>query len=375
MGRRPLRQGRGRASAIAGGVHLLKLAALHSSYPAPQLRMDTHGMLLKVGELARRTGLTVRALHHYDSIGLLHPTGRSDGGYRLYGRDDVARLHGIQALRRMGLSLADVAQLLDGGAFELPAILARQIDVLDQEIAQAQALRERLDIVRTILAGGGQPGIDDWLASLSMMNTFEQYFSAGELKLVFERWKRCKAEWPPLLQAVREAMDREVPADSIELQPLARRWMDVSARWMEGDMALLNRWGSMMRAQPGLPLPAGMDRTLLGYINQAVQLRLVVLARYITSDELQQLDKMLEPEWRALGERAERLIRDGVPPQDASARQLAGDWQTLLDRFVRHDGALQEKLLAAYDSEPLLQAGAVFTPEVRRYVRQAAGGA
>ena len=329
-------------------------------------------MLLKVGELARRTGLTVRALHHYDSIGLLHPTGRSDSGYRLYGRDDVARLHGIQTLRRMGLSLADVAQLLDGGAVTLPAILARQIGVLDQEIAQAQALRERLSVMQSILAGGGQPEIDDWLVSLSMMNTFEQYFSAGELKLVFERWKRSKSEWPPLLQAVREAMERGVPPDSFELQPLARRWMEVSARWMDGDMALLKRWGSMLREQPGLPLPPGMDSTLLEYINQPVQLRLAALAKYITADDLQRLDKTLDPEWRALSERAERLIGDGVPPHGASARQLASDWQNLVDRWVRHDSALRERLLAAYDNEPLIQAGAVFTPEVRHYVRQAA---
>ncbi|MEP7099874.1 MAG: MerR family transcriptional regulator, partial [Burkholderiales bacterium] len=161
--------------------------------------MDTDGMLLKVGELARRTGLTVRALHHYDSIGLLQPIGRSDSGYRLYNRDDVARLLGIQTLRRMGLSLADVAQLLDGGAVTLPAILARQVGVLDQQIAQAQTLRDRLSVMQAILAGGGEPEIDDWLASLSMMNTFEQYFNAGELKLVFERWKRCKSEWPPLV--------------------------------------------------------------------------------------------------------------------------------------------------------------------------------
>lgn len=329
-------------------------------------------MLLKVGELARRTGLTVRALHHYDSIGLLHPTGRSDSGYRLYSRDDVARLHGIQTLRRMGLSLADVAQLLDGGAVTLPVILERQIGALNQEIAQAQALRERLSVMQSIIAGGGQPEIDDWLASLSMMNTFEQYFSAGELKLVFERWKRCKSEWPPLLQAVREAMERGVPPDATLLQPLARRWMDVSARWMDGDLALLKRWGSMLREQPGLPLPPGMDRTLLEYINQAVQLRLAALAKYISADELQHLDKTLEPEWRALSERAERLIGDGVPPHCASARQLASDWQNLVDRFVRHDSALREKLLAAYENEPLLQAGAVFSPEVRHYVRQAA---
>lgn len=329
-------------------------------------------MLLKVGELARRTGLTVRALHHYDSIGLLRPTGRSDSGYRLYSRDDVARLHGIQALRRMGLSLTDVAQLLDGGAVTLPGLLERQIVSLDQEIAQAQALRERLTTMRSLLVGGGQPEIDDWLTSLSMMNTLEQYFSAGELKRVFEQWKRCESEWPPLLQAVREAMERSVPTDSFELQPLARQWMELSARWMDSDLVLLKRWGSMLSEQPGMPLPPGMDRALLDYIDQAVQLRLATLTKYLSAEDLQRLDKTLAPEWRALGERAERLIRGGVPPHGASARQLASDWQNLLDRWVRHDSALLARLLAAYDNEPLIRAGAAFTPEAWHCVRQAA---
>jgi DNA-binding transcriptional MerR regulator len=47
---------------------------------------------MRVGEVARATGLTVRALHHYDEIGLLVPSGRSDAGYRLYGEADVERL-------------------------------------------------------------------------------------------------------------------------------------------------------------------------------------------------------------------------------------------------------------------------------------------
>jgi len=337
--------------------------------------MDTSGMFLKVGELARRAGLTVRALHHYDEIGLLRPTGRSDSGYRLYSRDDFARLHGIQTLRRMGLSLADVALLLDGGTVSLRAILARQIEALDQEITQAQALRERLGVIQSVLAGGGQPEIDDWLSSLSMMNTLEQYFSAGELRLVFDRWKRCASEWPPLLQAVRQAMERGVPTDSPDLQPLARQWMEVSARWMDGDLALLNRWGSMLREQPGLPLPDGIDRSLLAYISQAVQLRLAALAKYVSADELQRLDKTLEPEWRALSERAERLIGEGAPSHGESARQLARDWHDLLDRMARHDADLRERLESAYENEPLVQAGMAFTPEARRYVLQAAGGA
>lgn len=59
-------------------------------------------LLLKVGELATRTGLTVRTLHHYDTIELLKPSARSEASYRLYNQDGVARLHAIQALRHMG---------------------------------------------------------------------------------------------------------------------------------------------------------------------------------------------------------------------------------------------------------------------------------
>jgi DNA-binding transcriptional MerR regulator len=330
-------------------------------------------MLLKVGELAKRTGVTVRALHHYDSIGLLRPSGHSESGYRLYSRDDVARLHGIQTLRRMGLPLADVAQLLDGDAAPLPAILARQIGTLDQQIAEAQALRERLGVMQMILAGGRQPEIDDWLASLALMSTFEKYFSAEELKLVFQRWKHGEAEWSPLLQALRNARERGVPPDAIELQPLVRRWLDLSARWMNGDIALLKRWTTMLREQRGLPLPEGMDRALLDYVEQAVQRRLAAVARYISADELQRMDNTLDPEWRALAERVQHLMAAGKPPESEQARQLAHEWQAMLDRMVRHDDALRAKLLAAYENEPLLRAGTAFTPEVHRYMWRAAG--
>jgi DNA-binding transcriptional MerR regulator len=332
-------------------------------------------MLLRIGELAKRTGVTVRALHHYDSIGLLRPSGRSGGGYRLYGRDDIARLHGIQTLRSMGVPLAEVARLLEGGADALRAILARQIGALDQAIARSQALRDRVSVMQLILAAGGQPEIDDWLASVSMMSTFEQYFSVDELKLAMERWRRSEADVLPLLQALREAMERGVPPDAIELQPRVQQWMDVAVRWVDGDIAFLTRWSRMLREQPGLPLPQGLTLELLDYIGQAVQLRMAVMARHVSLEDQHRLDGTLRPAWRALAERAERLMADGVPPHAAAARELARDWLALLDRMVRHDAGLRARVIAAYEQEPLLQAGLVFSAAVRHYVRQAAQGA
>jgi DNA-binding transcriptional MerR regulator len=63
---------------------------------------------LKVGELSKRTGLTIRTLHHYDEIGLLKPSLHGEAGYRLYTAADVVRLQQVLSLRQLGFSLEEV---------------------------------------------------------------------------------------------------------------------------------------------------------------------------------------------------------------------------------------------------------------------------
>src|SRR5689334_7977679 len=74
------------------------------------------GRTWKVGELAERTGLSVRALHHYDAIGLLSPSGRTDSahqsGHRLYSAADVARLQQVLSLKQLGFALDQIRDYL-----------------------------------------------------------------------------------------------------------------------------------------------------------------------------------------------------------------------------------------------------------------------
>ncbi len=74
----------------------------------------TLGKPLRVGELAKRTGKTVRALHLYEELGLLHPVHRSKGGFRLYAPSSVKRVEWIQKLQDAGFSLHDLQELLHG---------------------------------------------------------------------------------------------------------------------------------------------------------------------------------------------------------------------------------------------------------------------
>jgi DNA-binding transcriptional MerR regulator len=71
---------------------------------------------LSVGDLARLTGVTVRALRHYDEIGLCKPSARSRAGYRQYTDADVLRLQQILVLRELGLPLTEIAEALAGGS-------------------------------------------------------------------------------------------------------------------------------------------------------------------------------------------------------------------------------------------------------------------
>lgn len=70
-----------------------------------------HRGLYRASEFAALTGVTVRALHHYDRVGLLKPTGRSAAGYRLYGAGDFARLQQVLTLKFIGLPLRQIKEV------------------------------------------------------------------------------------------------------------------------------------------------------------------------------------------------------------------------------------------------------------------------
>ena len=171
----------------------------------------------------------MRALRHYEDIALLVPSERSDGGYRLYGRNDVARLYRIQALRRLDLPLADIKGLLDNPAGGISEVVARQVAQLDREIMQATALRTHLLDVQRQLRASEEPGIDDWLLALESMVAGSKYLSDDEqrrLRTQREAWTDAvrpqRAELSAWLQRLVAA---GVSPEEPEAQDLAQRWI------------------------------------------------------------------------------------------------------------------------------------------------------
>lgn len=93
-----------------------------------------------VNEVSKRTGISVRTLHHYDKIGLLKPTQLTKTGYRLYDDTALRRLHSILMFREIGFSLKEIRDILDAPDFDSDEALTRQIKLLELQKKRIEEL-------------------------------------------------------------------------------------------------------------------------------------------------------------------------------------------------------------------------------------------
>jgi len=319
--------------------------------------------MLKVGELAALANLTVRTLHHYDGIGLLRPSARSDAGYRLYDRDDVARLHHIQALRAFGLSLADIALALDSPAGSPLAIVDRQLAALEDRMAETMRLRNQLLRVRTQLAQGGSPDLSTWLTTLEntmdMTNVYERYFTKEELqRLPIVHDGAAQAQWQGMVEQVRGLIDSQVPPDADAAKALAQRWLDTFERHTGGDPALAAKMNVMAeREQDAVGLPA----QIFDYVKAAVgELKFDTWAKYLRPEVLERMRRHNAArghEWTALIAAVQAEVKADPDATGPRARDLGRQWMALFHDMVGTDERDVQAFRTATATEPLLRLG------------------
>ncbi len=125
--------------------------------------------LRRVGQLATSTGLTVRALHYYEQVGLLTPSARSDSGHRLYSDEDVERLYRIRLLRKLGLGLEAIRGALDTDAWALTGAIRSHLQTVERDLAHAQQLAQRLAALVASIDATPAPVGDDLIRLLEDM--------------------------------------------------------------------------------------------------------------------------------------------------------------------------------------------------------------
>ena len=211
----------------------------------------------RIKEFAKLAGVTVRALHHYDRLKLLSPAHRSEAGYRLYCHQDLGRLERILVLRYLGLSLREIAALLNTpagrGAEPLTVTLARQRATLGE---RRDGLDRILRAIEHAQRRAQDPAESEWLLYQTILKEIEmqeatdwteKYYSPKAVEALRERraaltpeqYAEIGARWKALFADIQSALDREVPPDSAEGRALVARWMRLGDEFTQGDPEIL----------------------------------------------------------------------------------------------------------------------------------------
>jgi DNA-binding transcriptional MerR regulator len=237
---------------------------------------------LLVGELARRTGLTVRTLHHYDEIRLLRPSLHSEAGYRLYTGRDIARLQQVISLRQLGLSLDEIRDCLDRPGFSPLEVIGLHLARLREQIESQRKLCERLEAIAARLGTAGEVSADEFLRAIEEMTMLETYYTPEQLERIRkareelgEDYLRQKqGEWAELIADARAEMERGTDPADPKVQALAQQWLRLVEFTTGGDpamaQAIKRHWeeqGDAIVAQYGSELDS---RPIWGYMQKAV---------------------------------------------------------------------------------------------------------
>ncbi|MFI9411942.1 MerR family transcriptional regulator [Nocardia gamkensis] len=199
---------------------------------------------LTVGQVSKRLGVTVRALHHWDETGLARPSLRTVAGYRLYTAGDLERLNRIVVYRELGLGLDDIRAILDGSAADVPGALRAQRTQVAERIDRLQQLGAGLDrmidaherglllTVEQQAAIFGPRWNPDWPAQAR-----QRYGDTEQWQQYAERSaSRGQEEWQAIVDAIadldrafKDAMDAGVTPGSPEANRLVDRHREIFA--------------------------------------------------------------------------------------------------------------------------------------------------
>ncbi|MFI6799439.1 MerR family transcriptional regulator [Streptosporangium canum] len=226
--------------------------------------------LYSIGDLARRTGLTVKAIRFYSDRGIVPPTDRSPAGYRLYGIDAVARLDLVRTLRDLGLDLPTIRRVVDR-EISLPEVAAAHAEALAVRI---RTLRLRRAVLTAVARRGSTPEEMDLMHKLAKLSEDERRRLIGDfLDTAFDDpddnagFEGIRRSMTPELPDNPEAEQVEAWVELAELsqdpdfRAVMRRTAEHhAAERAQGDTTTLRRdSAAMVRDQAGPALAAGVD--------------------------------------------------------------------------------------------------------------------
>lgn len=218
--------------------------------------------LYTIGELARRTGLSVKTIRFYSDSGVVPPTVRSPAGYRLYDLDALSRLDLVRTLRDLGVDLATVQRVL-AREISVPEVAAAHAEALDVQI---RTLRLRRAVLRAVAKRGSSPEEMELMHKLAQLSDGERRRIIGDF--IDETFGGLDAN-PEFVAMLRSAMP-ELPDDPAPEQVDA--WVELAELVQDtGFRASVRRMAEYQAAQRADGDQTGLHTRLTAVVREKVE--------------------------------------------------------------------------------------------------------
>jgi DNA-binding transcriptional MerR regulator len=233
---------------------------------------------LRIGDLARRSGVSAKALRLYESRGLLKPAAHSAAGYRLYDAASLVRLNQIVLLKRAGFRLAEVGRLLARDPQAATQLLRGRIAALERECAEREQVLSVLRGLAQRTDSSSPIALDELVETIAMSTQLNVDWTEHERDDFRRRAEQlgeagmaeAQRLWPELIAQVRAAMDAGTPPETSEMQDCARRWYALVQCFTGGNTDTARKLGAAWQAQPNAMAAHGLDPALFAYVGKAM---------------------------------------------------------------------------------------------------------
>jgi DNA-binding transcriptional MerR regulator len=222
----------------------------------------------RTSDFARRAGVTVRTLHHYDRLGLLKPAGRTSGGYRVYTDRDLVRLEQIVALKFVGFSLNQIADILNRHPQDLATALRAQRQIMAEKRRLVDSAIAAIELAERA-AGSSQSAeseavldalthIIEVIEMQQNMDWTNKYYTPEAKAKLAERYdpelaRQGEQQWAALIAEVEQAVRENVDPAGDRAQKLAQRWSELIRAFTGGDPQIQNGLNKMYADQQNWP--------------------------------------------------------------------------------------------------------------------------
>lgn len=231
---------------------------------------------MKIGELAKKGNVSIKALRLYHDLHLLEPDNVDESGHRIYSEQSLKELKKLQSLKRLGFSLLEIQGFLSKEMPTLDKSLEFQKNKIKEQLEKKQYELHRIEVAQKIIAESADT--EKMMETIAKLSRAEDYFTLNEIKQI-ETINRDESEIRELVadkknwyEGMQEAFKKDLPVDAPEVQFMANKWNRYATYWRERQPQIAQKVEKMDSETPREQLGILCTPEFQSYVKRAIDI-------------------------------------------------------------------------------------------------------